>query len=110
MSIFLIDDRDRSIWQRRAAGELVKILAAHAGLPAIAWTVGPAGSVLVGQVNALAPADRVLAHFQMWRRALGIVETADPASSADEVMDLNVGTVRNQVKVRLLATVIGGIS
>ena len=29
------------------------------GLPVIAWTVGPAGSVLTGQVNGLAPAAQV---------------------------------------------------
>jgi hypothetical protein len=37
---------DRARWQRQAAAaELAAILDAHPGLPAIAWTVGPAGSV-----------------------------------------------------------------
>ena len=39
---------DRARWQRQAAAELAAILDAHPGLPAIAWTVGPAGCVLAG--------------------------------------------------------------
>ena len=40
---------DRVWWQRQAAGELALILDAHPGLPAIAWTAGPAGCVLAGR-------------------------------------------------------------
>ena len=36
---------DRARWQRQAAAELTAVLGAHPGLPAIAWTAGPAGSV-----------------------------------------------------------------
>ncbi len=43
--------------ERRAAAELVAILTAHPDLPVIAWTVGPAGATLTGQVNGLAPAE-----------------------------------------------------
>lgn len=107
MTAFPVADSDRSGWQRRAAGELVRVLAAHVDLPVITWTVGPAGSVLVGQVNALAPAVRVRAHFQTWRQALGLPEQTTPAVLSDEVAHLSASAIRNGVKVQLLATVIG---
>jgi hypothetical protein len=44
-----IIEADRVRWQRQAAGELALILDAHPGLPAIAWTAGPAGCVLAGR-------------------------------------------------------------
>ncbi len=56
-------------WQRRAAAELGRILAARPGLPCINWTAGPAGSVVVGQVSGLAPAGQVRPVFQAWRLA-----------------------------------------
>jgi hypothetical protein len=105
----LITDADRSGWQRRAAGELVRVLAAHPDLPAITWTVGPAGSVLVGQINGLAPAVQVAAHFQTWRRALGLHELTTPDALSGEVGYLSASAVRNRVKVRLLATMIGSL-
>ena len=109
VTAFPITDSDRSGWQRRAAGELVRVLAAYSDLPVITWTVGPAGSVLVGQVNALTPAVQVLGHFQTWRQALGLPEQMTPALLSDETMYLSASAVRNQVKVQLLATVIGGL-
>lgn len=109
MTVFPITDSDRSGWQRRAAGELVRVLAAHPYLPVIAWTVGPAGSVLVGQVNALAPAAQVRTHFQTWRQALGLREQTSPAASTDEVTHLSASAVRDRVKVQLVATMIGGL-
>jgi len=42
---------DRARWQRQAAGEQAAILDAHPGLPAIAWTAGPAGCVLAGRAG-----------------------------------------------------------
>jgi hypothetical protein len=103
-----ITDSDRSGWQRRAAGELVRVLAAHPDLPVITWTVGPAGSVLVGQINALAPTAHVRSHFQTWLQALGLRELTDPAPATDEVVRLSASAVRNRVKVQLIATMIGG--
>ena len=49
-----ITQADRSGWQQRAAAELAAILAAHPGIPVIAWTVTASGGALSGQV--LAPA------------------------------------------------------
>lgn len=109
MTAFPITDGDRSGWQRRAAGELVRVLGAHPDLPVIRWTVGPAGSVLVGQIDALAPAAHVRSHFQTWRQALGLRELTAPAPSTDDVVRLSASAVRNRVKVQLIATMIGGL-
>ena len=48
-----ITQADRSGWQQRAAAELAAILAAHPGIPVIAWTVTASGGALSGQVLAL---------------------------------------------------------
>jgi hypothetical protein len=54
----VIAQADHASWQRQAAAELARILEGHPELPCIAWTVGPASSVLIGQVSGLAPARR----------------------------------------------------
>ena len=41
---------ERSRWQRQAAAGLAAILAAHPGLPVIAWIVAASGGALSGQV------------------------------------------------------------
>ena len=74
MTLFEITDAERSGWQRRAARELAAILDAHRDLPVIAWIVGPAGSVLTGQINGLAPAVQVRGTFDAWRAALRLGE------------------------------------
>jgi hypothetical protein len=61
-----IAQADRARWQRRAAAELAAILDACPDLPCIAWTVGPAGSVLAGEVSGLAPAGQVRETFSAW--------------------------------------------
>ena len=38
-----ITQADRARWQQRAAAELAAILAAHPGIPVIAWTVTASG-------------------------------------------------------------------
>jgi hypothetical protein len=110
MTAFPISHSDRSRWQRRAAGELVRVLEVHPDLPVITWTVGPAGSVLVGRINALAPAAEVRSNFQSWRQALGLRELTAFSASTDEVLRLSASTIRNQVQIQLTATVIGGLS
>jgi hypothetical protein len=55
----VIAQADRASWQRQAVAELARILEGHPELPCIAWTVGPASSVLIGQVSGLAPAPQV---------------------------------------------------
>jgi hypothetical protein len=68
----VIAQADRASWQRQAAAELARILEGHPELPCIAWTVGPASSVLFGQVSGLAPAPQVRQAFAAWRQALGL--------------------------------------
>jgi len=69
VTLFEITHGERAGWQRWAAAELASILQAHQDLPVIAWTVGPAGSVLIGQVNGLAPAAQVREVFTAWLRS-----------------------------------------
>ena len=77
-----ITQADRSGWQQRAAAELAAILAAHPGIPVIAWTVTASGGALSGQVLAPAAVRRGL--FGQWRLALGLGEvTGDPVFGRD---------------------------
>ena len=50
MTILNFTRAERAAWQRRAVTELATILDRHRELPLLAWTVGPAGSVLLGQI------------------------------------------------------------
>ena len=95
---------ERALWQRRAAAELAVILDAHRDLPCIGWTVGPAGSVLAGQVSGLAPAARVREVFGAWRLALALAEDPGQPMSGGTTW-LHAAACRHQVKVRLTATV-----
>jgi hypothetical protein len=99
-----ITQGERAWWQWRAAAELASILAAHPGLPCISWTVGPAGSVLAGQVNGLAPAAQVRATFGAWQSAL-VLEDYREHQMSGGTMRLHAAARRHQVKVRLTATV-----
>ena len=53
-----IAQADRSAWQRLAAAGLARILDSHPDPPCIAWTVGPASSVVVGKVSGLELGER----------------------------------------------------
>jgi hypothetical protein len=99
-----ISQGERARWQRRAAAELAAILDACPGLPALAWTVGPAGSVLTGQVSGLAPAAQVRGAFAAWRLALALQDYREHQMSGQTVW-LHAAARRHQVKVRLTATV-----
>jgi len=101
---FEITQGERAWWQRRAAAELAAILDACPDLPCISWTVGPAGSVLAGQVSGLAPSARVREVFGAWRSALA--EPGEHQMSAGAVW-LHAASRRHEVKVRLTATVLG---
>jgi hypothetical protein len=100
-----ISQGERARWQRRAAAELAAILDAHRDLPVIAWTVGPAGSVLAGQVSSLAPAARVREMFCAWRLALALEDYREHQMSGG-AMWLHAAARHHQVKVRLTATVL----
>ncbi len=104
MTAFAITQLERAWWQRRAAAELASILDAHQDLPCIAWTVGPAGSVLVGRVSGLAPAAQVRGVFTAWREALALTEDPGREMSGGTTW-LHAAARRHQVKVRLTATV-----
>jgi hypothetical protein len=102
--LFEITQADRSWWQRQAAAELTAILKAYPGLPVIGWTVGPAGSLLVGRINGLAPARQVRAVFDTWRSALALADYREDQTGSGTVF-LHAAARRDQVKVRLTATV-----
>jgi aryl-alcohol dehydrogenase-like predicted oxidoreductase len=63
-----ITQADRSGWQQRAAAELAATLAAHPGIPVIAWTVTASGGALSGRVLVPAAVRRELSG--QWRQAL----------------------------------------
>jgi hypothetical protein len=99
---------DRARWQRQAAAELAAILDAHPGLPAIAWAVGPAGCVLAGRVNGLAPAGQVRDAFDAWRAALALAEYREHQLGGGAT-GLHAAARRDLVRVRLTATVPAGM-
>jgi hypothetical protein len=101
-----VTQADRAWQQQRAAAELSSILHQHPDLPCIGWTVGPAGSVLAGHVNGLAPAAQVRAVFDAWRHVL-VLEGYREHQGGGGTAFLHAAARRNQVKIRLTATVFG---
>jgi predicted PhzF superfamily epimerase YddE/YHI9 len=106
VTVFPITHGDRSGWQRRVAGELVRVLDAHSDLPLIVWTVGSAGSVLVGHVDGLGPATLVRGRFHAWRQALGMQERPPTTSADGALTHLWASNRRGPVRVCLTGTVI----
>ena len=104
MTAIEISQGERAGWQRRAAVELGTILAAHPDLPRISWTVGPAGSVVVGRVCGLARAGQARRAFETWRSALGLEEYREDQMSGGTIW-LHAAARRRDVTVRLTATV-----
>jgi len=98
---------DQARWQRQAAGELARILEAHPQLPAITWTVGPAGSVLAGQVNGPASAARVREVFDLWRAALALEKHREHQLGSGARW-MHAAARHHHVTVRLTATVFTG--
>jgi hypothetical protein len=97
-----ISQVERSIWQRRAVAELAAILRTHADLPILAWTVGSAGSVLLGRVAAPAASEaRVV--FDTWKTALMLRESSSTPTGG--TVHLRAEVRRNQVSVLVTATV-----
>jgi hypothetical protein len=95
---------DRASWQRQAAAELARILEGHPELPCIAWTVGPASSVLIGRVSWVGSAPQVLQAFAAWRRALGLGECREQPGGGG-TSRLHAAGRSGGVTVRLTATV-----
>jgi len=98
-----ITQADRSGWQQRAADELAAILAAHPGIPVIAWTITASGGALSGQVLAPTSGRREL--FAEWRRALGLDDVTETPSASGTVVYLHARGVRGGVTVSVTATV-----
>jgi hypothetical protein len=94
---------DRSCWQQEAAAELAVILAAHPGLPVIAWTVTASGGALSGQVLAPAAGRRGL--FGQWRQALGPDEVTETPSASRMPVYLHARGVRGGVAASIAATI-----
>lgn len=97
---------DRAGWQLRAAVELARILESNPGLPRIAWTVGPSGSVVVGRVSGLAPASLVRGAFLAWRQALGLADCGEQRARGSVI--LRAADRSGEVTIRLAAIVIAG--
>jgi hypothetical protein len=102
VSLLEITYAERAGWQYRAATELVHILDAHRGLPVIGWTIGSAGSSLVGHVHESGTAETRCA-FEAWRAALMLTE--HPAVASGGAVYLRATTRRNRVRVGVTATV-----
>lgn len=94
---------DRSRWQQRAAAELAAILAAHPGIPVLAWTVTASGGALSGQV--LAPDSIRRGLFRQWQRALGLDEVTETPCRAGTPVYLHARGARGGVMVSVTATV-----
>ena len=98
-----ITQGDRSGWQQRAAAELAAILAAHPGIPVIAWTVTASGGALSGQVLAPAAVRRGL--FGQWRQALGLDDVSEIPAAGGTAVYLHARGVLGGVSVSVTATV-----
>jgi hypothetical protein len=98
-----ITQGDRSRWQQRAVGELAGILAAHPGIPVIAWTVTASGGAVSGQVLAPAAVRRGL--FGQWRQALGLDKVTETPAAGGTAVYLHARGVLSGVTVSVTATV-----
>jgi len=99
-----ITQADRSRWQQRAVAELAAILAAHPGIPVLAWTVTASGGALSGQVLAPAEGGR-RGLFGQWQRALGLEEVTEIPSATGTPVYLHARGVSGGVTVSVTATV-----
>jgi len=98
-----ITQADRSGWQQRAAAELEAILAAHPGIPVIAWTVTASGGALSGRVLAPGAVRRGL--FGQWRQALGLDDVSEIPAAGGTAVYLHARGVLGGVSVSVTATV-----
>ena len=98
-----ITQADRSGWQQRAAAEPAAILAAHPGIPVIAWTLTASGGALSGQV--LAPASVRRGLFGQWWQALGLGEVTESPAAGGTAVYLCARGIRSGVMVSVAATV-----
>jgi hypothetical protein len=106
--LFWVIQADRARWRRQAAAGLAAILDAHPGFAAIAWTAGPAGCMLAGRVNGLAPAGQVRDEFDAWRAALALEEYREHQPGGGATW-LHAAARRDLVRVRLTAAAPAGV-
>lgn len=102
----VIAQADRASWQRQAAAGLARILDDYPELPCIAWTVGPAGPVVIGRISGLAPSRQVRQVFAAWREALALGECRERPGGGG-TSRLHAAGRSGGVTVRLTATVFG---
>jgi hypothetical protein len=100
-----ITQADRAQWQRQAARELLKILAACEELPAITWTIIPGGH-LSGHVGKQADPDGDRAAFTVWHLALRMGEVQEVAAGDGACAYLRASASRDGVRVTIAATVV----
>lgn len=100
MTVLNFTRAERAAWQRRAVAELARTLDGHRDLPLLAWTVGPAGSALLGQVAT--PAGR--AGFDAWCHALDLADRCEHVHGAAAY--LSAKSHRDGVQIVLNATLI----
>jgi hypothetical protein len=101
---FEISQVERSIWQRRARAKLAAILRTHTDLLILilAWTVGLAGSILLGRV-AVPAATPEARFFDTGKTALVLRESSSTPMSG--TVHLRAESRRNRVSVLVTATV-----
>jgi hypothetical protein len=93
---------DRGRWQQQAVRELAAILDEGAGLPPLAWSVGPAGGSLAGQAGGAG----ARAAFTAWRQALAMDDVLETPVSRGTW--LRARAWRGGVRVTVTATVPAG--
>lgn len=93
----------RAGWQRRAATTLTAILEEYRDLPRVAWTVGTAGSSLVGRIGCGEPAV-VRMSFDSWCDALAVEQWAETPAGGGSHLSASVRT--GGVKITLTALVV----
>ena len=103
-----ITQADRERWQRDAVGELAAILAAHPGLPLLAWSVGAAGGSLSGRIAGPVPGVGARAAFTAWQQALGLEDVLEvPAVGGGSAVWLRASARRGSVRVAVSAVTDG---
>jgi hypothetical protein len=98
-----VTQADRAEWQRKAARELVKILAECAELPAMTWTI-TLGGHLTGRVGKQTDPDGSRAAFSAWQLALGMDDGQEVAWGEGAPVYLRASASRDGVRVTITAT------
>jgi hypothetical protein len=98
-----ITHTEQAAWQRRASQLLGRLLTTFPNLPVIAWTVGPAGSTLVGRCADPNDPSASRTAFATWCAVLGATPRPDHISGG--VTHLRAFTNVDGVRVTLVAEI-----